>query len=79
VLGADLIQRMNLLGAIANIQPSFVPTGERCITTASHHPISNASPYLLLHRHGMDMLAYQSLPAGVQLRVEDTAGTIRTF
>lgn len=30
VLGADLIHRMNLLGAIANIQPSFVPTGELC-------------------------------------------------
>jgi len=33
VLGADLIPRMNNLGAIANIQPSFVPTGEHCISS----------------------------------------------
>lgn len=43
VLGADLIQRMNLLGAIANIQPSFVPTGECCIITTTSHRNSISS------------------------------------
>lgn len=42
VLGADLIHRMNLLGAIANIQPSFVPTGELCFALLLLHLIAIA-------------------------------------
>jgi predicted amidohydrolase YtcJ len=28
ILGADLVEKMKALNAIANIQPSFVPTGK---------------------------------------------------